>query len=66
MSGSSCSSPSTPRGVKRAADDPETERFRLGAHDLFDGCRCPLIFLVHLAGNLDNWDPRVVDDIADP
>src|SRR6184192_4487708 len=24
----------------------------------------PVIFLVHLAGNLDNWDPRVVDGIA--
>src|SRR5437899_6806290 len=24
----------------------------------------PVIFLVHLAGNRDNWDPRVVDGIA--
>jgi pimeloyl-ACP methyl ester carboxylesterase len=24
----------------------------------------PVIFLVHLAGNLDNWDPRVVDGIV--
>ena len=24
----------------------------------------PVNFLVHLAGNLDNWDPRVVDGIA--
>jgi pimeloyl-ACP methyl ester carboxylesterase len=24
----------------------------------------PVIFLNHLAGNLDNWDPRVVDGIA--
>jgi hypothetical protein len=24
----------------------------------------PVIFHVHLAGNLDNWDPRVVDGIA--
>ena len=24
----------------------------------------PVIFLVHLAGVLDNWDPRVVDGIA--
>ena len=24
----------------------------------------PVIFLVHLAGNLGNWDPRVVDGIA--
>src|SRR3954462_12584037 len=24
----------------------------------------PVIFLTHLAAVLDNWDPRVVDDIA--
>jgi pimeloyl-ACP methyl ester carboxylesterase len=24
----------------------------------------PVVFLVHLAGTLDNWDPRVVDGIA--
>ena len=24
----------------------------------------PVIFLNHLAANLDNWDPRVVDGIA--
>lgn len=24
----------------------------------------PVIFLVHLAANLDNWDPRIVDPIA--
>ncbi|UUU19574.1 alpha/beta fold hydrolase [Streptomyces sp. DSM 40750] len=24
----------------------------------------PLILLIHLAGNLDNWDPRVVDGLA--
>ncbi|UUU36717.1 alpha/beta hydrolase [Streptomyces sp. CA-210063] len=24
----------------------------------------PLILLVHMAGNLDNWDPRVVDGLA--
>jgi pimeloyl-ACP methyl ester carboxylesterase len=24
----------------------------------------PVIFLVHLAGNLDNWDPRVVDGMS--
>ena len=31
----------------------------LGPQDGF-----PVIFLVHLAANLDNWDPRVVDGIA--
>lgn len=25
----------------------------------------PVVFLVHLAGTLDNWDPRVVDAIAE-
>src|SRR5438552_17494129 len=24
----------------------------------------PVIFLTHLAANLDNWDPRVVDGVA--
>jgi len=24
----------------------------------------PVVFFVHLAGNLDNWDPRIVDAIA--
>src|SRR5947207_14016150 len=24
----------------------------------------PVVFLTHLAANLDNWDPRVVDGIA--
>jgi pimeloyl-ACP methyl ester carboxylesterase len=23
-----------------------------------------VIFFVHLAGNLDNWDPRIIDPIA--
>src|SRR5438477_294674 len=26
--------------------------------------RIPVIFFVHLAGNLDNWDPRIIDPIA--
>lgn len=24
----------------------------------------PVVFLLHLAGNLDNWDPRIIDPIA--
>ena len=24
----------------------------------------PVVFLVHLAANLDNWDPRIIDAIA--
>ena len=24
----------------------------------------PVVFFVHLAANLDNWDPRIVDPIA--
>src|SRR5438552_19153684 len=24
----------------------------------------PVVFFVHLAGNLDNWDPRIVDAVA--
>lgn len=26
--------------------------------------RLPLVMLVHLAANLDNWDPRTVDQLA--
>ena len=26
--------------------------------------RLPLVMLVHLAANLDNWDPRLVDQLA--
>jgi pimeloyl-ACP methyl ester carboxylesterase len=25
----------------------------------------PVVFLIHLAGNMDNWDPRVIDPIAE-
>ena len=25
----------------------------------------PVVFFVHLAANLDNWDPRIVDPIAE-
>src|SRR5207249_1862743 len=32
--------------------------------DLGPKAGVPVIFLVHLAGTLDNWDPRVVDGIA--
>ncbi|MCF3139090.1 alpha/beta hydrolase [Paenarthrobacter sp. AR 02] len=24
----------------------------------------PVVFLIHLAGNMDNWDPRIIDPIA--
>ncbi|WP_251067921.1 alpha/beta fold hydrolase [Apilactobacillus xinyiensis] len=24
----------------------------------------PIIFFTHLAGNLDNWDPRIIDEIS--
>ena len=37
-------------------------RFRLPRSRPEDGQ--PVIFLTHLAANLDNWDPRVVDGIA--
>ena len=26
----------------------------------------PVVFLVHLAATLENWDPRIVDPIARP
>lgn len=25
----------------------------------------PVVFLIHLAGNMDNWDPRIIDPIAE-
>ncbi|MGB8402465.1 MAG: alpha/beta hydrolase [Mycobacterium sp.] len=37
---------------------------RLVYRELGTGAGVPVIFLNHLAANLDNWDPRVVDGIA--
>jgi pimeloyl-ACP methyl ester carboxylesterase len=30
-----------------------------------EGSRCPLLFLQHFTGTLDNWDPAVTDALAD-
>ncbi|MUL68197.1 alpha/beta hydrolase [Mycobacterium sp. CBMA 234] len=37
---------------------------RFAYRELGTGAGVPVIFLNHLAANLDNWDPRVVDGIA--
>ncbi|WP_030980581.1 alpha/beta fold hydrolase [Streptomyces sp. NRRL S-1824] len=37
---------------------------RFAYRDLGPRTGTPVVFLVHLAGVLDNWDPRVVDGIA--
>jgi pimeloyl-ACP methyl ester carboxylesterase len=42
----------------------ETGGARFAYRQLGADTGVPVIFLVHLAGNLDNWDPRVVDGIA--
>ena len=46
--------------------NPHRLRWRCGFayRELGPKAGVPVIFLVHLAGNLDNWDPRVVDGIA--
>ena len=29
-----------------------------------DGAAPPVVFLMHFRGNLDNWDPALIDDLA--
>lgn len=50
-------------------EDAETKTVRVGAEDfayreLGPQGGVPVVFLNHLAANLDNWDPRVVDGLA--
>jgi pimeloyl-ACP methyl ester carboxylesterase len=52
-----------------AHQDVTTQTVRVGGtafayRDLGPRTGTPVIFLNHLAANLDNWDPRVVDGIA--
>jgi pimeloyl-ACP methyl ester carboxylesterase len=56
-------------GVVTSYKDAQTGTVSAGGVDfayreLGTNAAIPVIFLVHLAGNLDNWDPRVVDGIA--
>src|SRR5437870_9794580 len=56
-------------GVTTSYKDASTRTVTAGGVDfayrqLGPKAGVPVIFLVHLAGNLDNWDPRVVDGIA--
>ena len=57
------------RGVMTSYKDAPTRTVSAGGVDfayreLGPKAGVPVIFLVHLAGNLDNWDPGVVDGIA--
>lgn len=62
---------STDRGdavVSRYADAP-TRRLEVGGEtyayrDLGPRDGIPVVFFVHLAATLDNWDPRIVDPVA--
>src|SRR5438876_11067321 len=56
-------------GVTTSYKDASTRTVAAGGVDfayreLGPKAGVPIIFLVHLAGTLDNWDPRVVDGIA--
>jgi len=56
-------------GVTTSYKDASTRTVTAGGVDfayreLGPKAGVPVIFLVHLAGTLDNWDPRVVDGIA--
>src|SRR5437763_16260166 len=56
-------------GVTTSYKDASTRTVTAGGVDfayrqLGPKAGVPVIFLVHLAGNLDNWEPRVVDGIA--
>src|SRR5215217_3645114 len=58
-----------PGGVVTSYKDAPTRTVSAGGVDfayreLGPKAGVPVIFLVHLAGVLDNWDPRVVDGIA--
>ncbi|MGW3747149.1 alpha/beta fold hydrolase [Streptomyces sp. NPDC005146] len=61
---------STPRQEPPAAYKDTANRvvrasgMRFAYRDLGPRTGTPVVFLVHLAGVLDNWDPRVVDGIA--
>ncbi|WP_405136453.1 alpha/beta fold hydrolase [Nocardia sp. NBC_01388] len=62
----------SPQGVPerhRSYKDAPAKSVQVGAarfayRELGPDTGIPVIFLNHLAGNLDNWDPRVVDGIA--
>ncbi|HJY94140.1 MAG TPA: hypothetical protein VJ371_04255, partial [Streptosporangiaceae bacterium] len=46
--------------IRRVAAENEIE---YAYHDLGAG-EVPLVLLQHFRGNLDNWDPALIDDLA--
>lgn len=59
----------TDRETHMSHNDVPTKTVQVGAtqfsyRELGPAAGVPVIFLNHLAANLDNWDPRVVDGIA--
>ena len=50
-------------GMRRRALSPQ-RGVTYGYRELGPKGGIPVIFLVHLAATLDNWDPRIIDPIA--
>lgn len=59
---------STDRPIRSYRDAPTRSLSAAGANfayrELGPKSEVPVVFLVHLAANLDNWDPAVIDPIA--
>ncbi|WP_174189770.1 alpha/beta fold hydrolase [Nocardia barduliensis] len=58
-----------PNGIVKTYQDAPTRTIEAGgitfAYRELGPCGgIPVVFFVHLAGNLDNWDPRIIDPIA--
>ena len=60
--------PSTDRPIRSYRDAPTRSLGAAGVNfayrELGPASEVPVVFLVHLAANLDNWDPAVIDPIA--
>ncbi|MEU1545851.1 alpha/beta hydrolase [Nocardia sp. NPDC005745] len=58
-----------PNGIVKSYRDAPTRTIEAGGitfayRELGPRGDIPVVFFVHLAGNLDNWDPRIIDPIA--
>ncbi|MEU2122055.1 alpha/beta fold hydrolase [Nocardia niwae] len=58
-----------PNAVVKSYQDAPTRTIEAGGityayRELGPRGDIPVVFFVHLAGNLDNWDPRIIDPIA--
>jgi pimeloyl-ACP methyl ester carboxylesterase len=65
----STNSPAAPDGVITAYKDAPARTLDAGGvtyayRELGPKGGIPVVFFVHLAANLDNWDPRIIDPIA--